>query len=237
MQRRQYRPAEDCHYKPGRSEFGIIAKPVERNSVDGGEHERHAARHGNETVHSPNVLEEYHAECKYGCGYGQNLEQLAGVEILEQECAYKPAHAEEPHGNHVVELRFHFGLLFGHAHFHEYPCAILDDERPAHDLRTDVEELRYHAFAVARQREDALHGGDEIDFMRLVAILGHLGKTHDEEHGKNDEAYDKVWRDECGEVGIAYGDVFGFAQCFPCGSVHRVQLVLYEVHCHIHAEQ
>ena len=97
-------------------------------------------------------------------------------------------------------LTQHFGIFLGHALFHKDSCAILNDKRPAHDLHTDIEELRNHPFTIAGKRKDASQCREEIDGVRPVGILRHLHETDQEKHRKNDDADDKVRRDQDPQV-------------------------------------
>ena len=63
----------------------------------------------------------------------------------------------------------------------------LDDERPAHDLRTHIEELRDDALAVVLAPEDTLQRGDEVDVVVLVLVDRHLDETDDDEHRQDDQ--------------------------------------------------
>ena len=61
LQRREYRTAKDGHNKAGTSELHIFAYSTKGNTVDGGEHQRHAARDSHQTVKTVAVGKQHHA--------------------------------------------------------------------------------------------------------------------------------------------------------------------------------
>ena len=113
----------------------------------------------------------------------------------------------------------------------------MDNECPAHDLCAYVEELCDNTFTIALHAEDTLQGRNEIDFLRLVAILRHLGEPDEQEHGGNHQTDNQVRTDQNAEVGLLQGFELvtreqGTFVCF-----HRIELGLDEVHRHKHTEQ
>lgn len=189
LQRRQDGAAEDCHNESCRPKFGIVAQSVEGDTVDGREHQRHATAHTNEAIHAQSSLEKDDSRGEHHRQDGKDGKEFSGLKILHQVGSDKTGTDEEQHRIDVEPLRQHLCRPFVHALCHKHPRPILDDERPAHDLRPDIEELRYHSLAVILQREDTLERRKEMDVMALVAILGHLGEEDDEEHRHDDQSY------------------------------------------------
>ena len=133
-------------------------------------------------------------------------------------------------------LREHFCFLFAHAFRHEDARAILNDEGPAHDLCSHIEELSNHTFAVAAQTKNALDGWEEVDVVALVGILRHLFEKDDEEHDDDDDADEQVRGDEYAEVAILHGIEFGRAKQGALLGAGRVEASLYEIHGNEHAD-
>ena len=88
-----------------------------------------------------------------------------------------------------ILLRQHLGIALSHSFLHKNSCAILDDEGPAHDLYTDIEELGNDPLAVIVDAQDALQRGQRVYVVILIGIVGHVGAPDDDEHQGNDSTY------------------------------------------------
>jgi hypothetical protein len=130
-------------------------------------------------------LDEYGTEGEAAAADGEQAEQQAGGEELEQEGADEPAAEKDPHGEDVVVLRLGGGEAdAGHP--------VVDDKRPAHDLRADVGGLGDDATEVVEVGEELAQEGAEVDLGLLVAGVGQLGDDESDEHGEHDEGDDDV---------------------------------------------
>ena len=236
LERGQHASAEDGHDESGGTELGIVAEALQGNAVDGGEHERHAAADGHQAVHAEAVLEEDDAQRADHAADGKGCQKTGGIDVFHQVGGHETRADEQQHGGNVEALGEHFGGLLAHALGHEHAGAVLDDESPAHDLCTDVEELGNDALAVVFQREDAAERGHEMDFLVLVAVLRHLHEQDDEEHGHDDQSDGQIGRDEHREVGFLHRVELCFREVGTLGRRHRVEPRLDEVHGHIHAD-
>ena len=168
---------------------------------------------------------------------GEHHKQLTGVDIAKEERADEARAAEDDHRDDVVLLRHHFGCLLRHALSHEDWRAVLDDEGPAHDLYADVEELRYDTLSVVGQREDAAQRGHEVDVMVLVAVVRHLLDEDEHEHGEDNDADGKVWSNQNTQVALLHRCKLCVVELGTCCRIERIELRLYEVHSHEHAQQ
>ena len=65
LKRRQHRTAQYGHNQARRTKFGILTQPFQSDTVDGGEHQRHASRHTDHTIHAPDVLKTNHSHGKH----------------------------------------------------------------------------------------------------------------------------------------------------------------------------
>ena len=236
LERGQYASAEDGHDETGCSELGIVAKALQGNAVDGGEHERHATADGHEAIHAEAILEENDAERAEHATDGKGCQETGGIDVFHEVGGHETGADEEQHSGDVEALGEHFGGLLAHAFGHEDARAVLDDEGPAHDLRTHVEELGDDALAIVSEGEDAAQGGHEMDVAVLVAVLGHLDEHDDDEHGHDDESDGQIGRDEDGEVGLLHGVKLLGREVGALGGRHGVEPCLDEVHGHIHAD-
>ena len=236
LQRGQHRTAEDGHDESGGAELGIVAQSVERNAVDGGEHERHAAADAHQAVEACTVLQQDDAQREHHGHHAKDGQQLGRLDVFHEPCGHEARADEQHHGIDVELLRQHLGILLAHALGHEHAGAILDDERPAHDLRSHIEELGNDALAVILQREDAAQRGQEVNVAVAVAVLWHLGEKDDEEHGHDDQSNDEVGRDEHAQVLLLHGLKLRVAQQGTLVAAHGVQPRLDEVHGHEHAD-
>ena len=121
--------------------------------------------------------------------------------------------------------------------FHEDACTILDDECPAHDLGTYIEELCNYPFAIALDSKDALQGRTEVNFLRLVAVLRHLGKENHQEHGSNHQTDNQIRTNQYAQIRLLQGFEFVTREQGTFVRFHRTELGLDEVHRYVHTEQ
>ena len=237
LKRRQNRSAENRHDQSGGAEFGIVAKTFQRDSVDGREHQRHACGNRHQTVHSEHILE-------YDCSRGeesardrQNHQQFARIQIPQQERADEAAQAEDYHGVDVVSLRKHLGGLLVHSHAGKQTGAVLDDEGPAHNLRSDVEELCKNPFPVPANGENPFQSRNKVDIVRLI-VVRRIFLEQDQEKERQDHDPDQQIRaDQDGKIGIFDGFEFRIGKRLALGGVQRTHPRLNEVHGDIHPEK
>ena len=72
-------------------------------------------------------------------------------------------------------------------------------------MYADIEELGDDTFAIVIDGEDATQGGQEVDVVVLVAVLGHVGKPDNGKHDGNDGTDGQIGGNEYAEVGVAHG--------------------------------
>ncbi len=232
---RQYRSAEDGHDEAGGSEFGIVTESLESYTVDGGEHDGHAGRYTHEAVQTHASVHEDDAGCECHATCGEDGKEASGIDVAEQIGEDETVAAEYGHGYDVVLLRQHFGAFFIHPFVHEHACAILDDECPAHDLSSYVEELGYDTLAVTAQREYALEALEEMHVVGVIAVGRHPHEPDHKEHYQHHKTYEQVGGDEHHEVGIAHSLKLGIAQRGAGLGLKRIELGLDKLHSHPHA--
>ena len=237
LERGQNATSEDGHDESGSTKLGVVAQSGERYTIDGGEHERHAGTHADEAVESVYVLQGDDSHYQCAAGDGKKHKQLAGVDVAQEEGTDETRAAEYHHCYDVVLLRYHFGSLLAHSISHEYACAVLDDEGPAHNLNAYIEELCNDAFAIMWYGEDAAQGGQEVYLVVLVAVLGHWPEQNDEEHGEDYESDGEVRTDKHRKVVLLHGLKLFRREIGACGCIERIELGLDEVHSHVHAQQ
>ena len=155
---RQHRTAEDGHDKACGTELRIVAQIVKGDTVDGGEHQRHTAADTHETIESHAVLEDDHSQRQDHGNHGKGCQQSGRLYPAHQPGGNETGTDEQQHRDDVELLRQHLGRLFLHTLGHEHPGTILDNERPAHDLGTHVEELCHHTLTVTFQGEQSSEG-------------------------------------------------------------------------------
>ena len=102
------------------------------------------------------------------------------IDKAEEPGADETTAAEDDHGCNVVLLAKYFCAFLIHAGAHEVTGTILDDESPAHDLCSYVEELGNDSLSVVLTFEDSLDGRYEVDAGILIAVVWHLGDDKQE---------------------------------------------------------
>ena len=75
---------------------------------------------------------------------------------------------------------------------HQDAGTILDDEGPAHNLRTHIEKLGEYAFTIVWHAKDAAQGRHEVNLVAFLAVLWHIGEQDDEEDGEHNQTDNQV---------------------------------------------
>ena len=141
LQRRHQRAAHNGHHQERGSQGGVAAVHLlQRNTVDGGEHQRHKETHSYQAVEARLANDEDGPQRAEGGPNPEDGEHLAGIQIFHQHGGKETAHQEQAHSHDVVDLRG--GLVDAQV------VGILDDEGPGHNLGGHVEELGEYTFAV-----------------------------------------------------------------------------------------
>ena len=135
LERRHDGAAEDGHDEAGGANLDVFASDaLERHAVDCRGHQRHARRHSHEAAQAHMASDQDDNKKQTSCDNCQNRKEFTRIQETKKEGAYEPAHAEQAHRHHIVLLRKYLRRLLAHTLAHEHIDAILDDERPAHDL-------------------------------------------------------------------------------------------------------
>ena len=237
MHWRQYRTTEDSHNQTGSTELRIVAHTLQGDTIDGGEHQRHTCRNSYQAVHTCSVLEEDDTASEDASSHCQDTQQHTCIQVTQHKGTDKAATAENHHRYDVVCLRQYFCIEFGHAFCHEDSCTVLDYECPAHNLCTYIEELGNDTFAITLHAEDTLQSRKEVDFLRLVTVLRHLGEVDYQEHHCNHQTDNQIRTNQYAEVGLLQGFELFTREQGAFVRFHRVELGLDEVHRYIHTEQ
>ena len=87
LERGQNATAKDGHDESGCTELGVIAESCQCNTVNRGEHQRHAGTYSNEAIEAHTVLQEYHADCQSTASDGEKHQQSSRIDVAEEECA------------------------------------------------------------------------------------------------------------------------------------------------------
>ena len=87
LERGQNATAKDGHAESGCTKLGVIAESCQCNTVNRGEHQRHAGAYSYEAIEAHTVLQEYHANCQSTTSDGEKHQQSSRIDVAKEEGA------------------------------------------------------------------------------------------------------------------------------------------------------
>jgi hypothetical protein len=125
--------------------------------------------------------------------------------------------------------------MLAHALCHEHPRAVLYDERPACNLRSNIEELRYHALTVVLDLGQFAEGGFQALVRAFVTVLRHICEPYQQQQNYYDGAYVYIRLYQNVEVVVFDNVKLCLRKSMPLCRVHRTHACLHVLHGYEHA--
>ena len=166
------------------------------NTVDGGEHQRHAARDSHQTVDTIAVGKQNSTADSNASNNRQDGKQTTGINILQEECTDETAQREEHHSDDIELLRQNLRSFLVHTFSHEYARTILDNKGPARHLSSYVEELGYYTLAVVPDMPQLTQGCADFLIRSNITILRHLHQTDGHKERYHNYTQEDIGHDE-----------------------------------------
>ena len=236
LDRRQQRAAQNRHDQSRGADLRIRPDILQREPVNRREHQAHAGRHTYQAVQpDPSPDTDHHQQQRHPRSR-ERPQHRRRPEPLHQRGTHEARRAEQDHRHNIVPLAQDLRRLLSHPLGHEHLRAVLDNERPAGNLRADVEELRQDAFAVGPVRQQPPHGRPEGPRQPAVpgAPFRHPHQQHQHEKHRQHNPDRGIRLHDHGQVGRLDGLEGRIVQRRPLRARERIQPRLDQVHRHEH---
>ena len=239
LNRWQQRTTQDRHNQSRRTNLSIRTHILECQTIDSWEHQTHANGHSHQAVNAHTTTNKYYHHAEYNRCSSKQGQHRSRTEVFHQGCTYEARTAEQSHCHDIQPLTQDFCRLFIHAFPHEHMCSILNDECPAGNLCSDIEELGNHTITISFVGKQTLEGWTKRQRHPPCFFLldRNLGQENQHKHNRQQNANGCIGFHHHRQVRCLQGLKRGIVQQCTFSCRKRIHPCLDEIHRHEHTTQ